>query len=169
MVQYFDMDSLIPRIQQRKREHEPELCNEKNGIDRCIDIDGAFNLRDFGGIKVSPTTATRRGVIFRSGHFEFVTEAGQTKLSELGITTIIDLRTSSEAKLIEKWACANSLGVGNKDHLPPTLLLPLNEAFHLDERFLRYKSEDSTRSQVCFVSRIIVHNLTLLVHCQEIL
>ncbi|KAM3547415.1 hypothetical protein ARSEF4850_010040, partial [Beauveria asiatica] len=100
------MDSLLPCIRQRKQEYHPHSENETNGIDRLIDFEGAFNVRDLGGISLSPTTVTRHGVILRSGHLEFLTGTGETKLSKLGITSIIDLRTSSEAKLIQKWAYA---------------------------------------------------------------
>ncbi|KAM3436756.1 hypothetical protein MY4824_004177 [Beauveria thailandica] len=141
------MDSLLPCIRQRKQECHPHSENETNGIDRLIDIEGAFNVRDFGGISLSPTTATRHGVILRSGHLEFLTDTGETKLSKLGITSIIDLRTSSEAKLIQKWAYANGLATATRDHLPPALPFPLSEAFHLDDRFLKYKSQDAMRSQ----------------------
>ncbi|PMB73879.1 hypothetical protein BM221_001306 [Beauveria bassiana] len=141
------MTSLLPCIRQRKRECYPRLENETNGTDRIIDVEGAFNVRDFGGISLSPTKATRPGVIFRSGHLEFLTDTGETKLSKLGITAIIDLRTSSEAKLIQKWAYANGLSTANKHQLPPALPFPLSEAFHLDDRFLKYKSEDAMRSQ----------------------
>ncbi|KAM3547414.1 hypothetical protein ARSEF4850_010039 [Beauveria asiatica] len=95
------MDSLLPCIRQRKQEYHPHSENETNGIDRLIDFEGAFNVRDLGGISLSPTTVTRHGVILRSGHLEFLTGTGETKLSKLGITSIIDLRTSSEAKLIQ--------------------------------------------------------------------
>ncbi|KAM3510864.1 hypothetical protein MY11210_005467 [Beauveria gryllotalpidicola] len=141
------MGSLLSCIRQGKRECNPHLQKDTSGINRLIDIEGAFNVRDLGGISLSPTTATRHGVIFRSGHLEFLTDTGETKLSKLGITAIIDLRTSSEAKLIQKWACANGWATATRDHLPPALPFPLSEAFRLDDRFLKYKSEDAMRSQ----------------------
>ncbi|KAJ3496505.1 hypothetical protein NLG97_g2607 [Lecanicillium saksenae] len=142
-----NMDNLVRRIPLIKRECSPEPPNQINGIGRLIDIEGAFNLRDCGGIHLSPTTATRRGVVFRSGHCAFLTESGKDTLYRLGITAMIDLRSPMEADLIQFWACTKGLAATTRDVLPPMLSLPLDEDFSLHDRFLSYKSEDAMCSQ----------------------
>ncbi|MFF4821064.1 tyrosine-protein phosphatase [Kitasatospora sp. NPDC001309] len=60
-----------------------------------IDIPGVRNFRDAGGIG-----ALRRGVLYRSGSLHTLTEEGARKLKELGLRTVIDLRSPFE---LEVW------------------------------------------------------------------
>ncbi|MFJ7248481.1 tyrosine-protein phosphatase [Kitasatospora sp. NPDC098652] len=60
-----------------------------------IDIAGVRNFRDAGGIG-----ALRRGVLYRSGSLHTLTEEGARKLKELGLRTVIDLRSPFE---LEVW------------------------------------------------------------------
>ncbi|MFF2143489.1 tyrosine-protein phosphatase [Kitasatospora sp. NPDC058190] len=63
--------------------------------DAFIDIPGVRNFRDAGGIG-----ALRRGVLYRSGSFHTLTEEGAQKLKDLGLRTVIDLRSPFE---LEVW------------------------------------------------------------------
>ncbi|MFI9366686.1 tyrosine-protein phosphatase [Kitasatospora sp. NPDC053057] len=60
-----------------------------------IDIPGVRNFRDAGGIG-----ALRRGVLYRSGSLHTLTEEGARKLKDLGLRTVIDLRSPFE---LETW------------------------------------------------------------------
>ncbi len=63
--------------------------------DAFIDIPGVRNFRDAGGIGT-----LRRGVLYRSGSFHTLTEEGARRLKELGLRTVIDLRSPFE---LEVW------------------------------------------------------------------
>ncbi|GAB7181719.1 tyrosine-protein phosphatase [Kitasatospora sp. Ki12] len=63
--------------------------------DAFIDIPGVRNFRDAGGIG-----ALRRGVLYRSGSLHTLTEEGARRLKDLGLRTVIDLRSAFE---LEVW------------------------------------------------------------------
>ncbi|MER7845354.1 tyrosine-protein phosphatase [Kitasatospora sp. NPDC096077] len=63
--------------------------------DAFIEIPGVRNFRDAGGIG-----ALRRGVLYRSGSLHTLTEEGARKLKDLGLRTVIDLRSQEE---LEVW------------------------------------------------------------------
>ncbi|MGW2373576.1 tyrosine-protein phosphatase [Kitasatospora sp. NPDC001683] len=63
--------------------------------DAFIDIPGVRNFRDAGGIG-----ALRRGVLYRSGSLHTLTEEGARKLKDLGLRTVVDLRSPFE---LETW------------------------------------------------------------------
>lgn len=66
----------------------PPFCN----------VDGVRNLRDIGGYDIPETpTTTRKNFIYRSAQLNKITPEGcKTLVSDLGIKTVYDLRSSSE-------------------------------------------------------------------------
>ncbi|MDL1902774.1 tyrosine-protein phosphatase, partial [Anaerolineae bacterium CFX9] len=62
---------------------------------RHIMLEGAYNVRDLGGLSTS-YGETRRGVIFRADALHQLTEADQQVLRDKGVRTVIDLRHSTE-------------------------------------------------------------------------
>ncbi len=60
------------------------------------DWDGAFNLRDLGGLPLRTGGQTPTGRVYRSGRPETLTDAGWAALRAAGVTTVIDLRNSPE-------------------------------------------------------------------------
>jgi hypothetical protein len=56
--------------------------------------DGAFNLRDLGGLPLVAGGSTRAGVVYRSGAPEWMTETGWQQARAAGLATIIDLRNA---------------------------------------------------------------------------
>jgi protein-tyrosine phosphatase len=54
------------------------------------------NFRDLGGAATHDGRRVRRGVVYRSGHLADVTLEDLAVLEELGIRTVIDLRTRSD-------------------------------------------------------------------------
>lgn len=58
-----------------------------------LQVDGLFNTRD---VSDGTHTALRKGFIFRSGSLENITDRGKDELKNLGIKTIIDLRSAGE-------------------------------------------------------------------------
>jgi protein-tyrosine phosphatase len=67
-------------------------------IDRHLDWDGCFNVRDLGGIRTVDGRTTRRGAVVRSDTPDRLSEAGWAALRAHGIRTIVDLRNDEERK-----------------------------------------------------------------------
>jgi protein-tyrosine phosphatase len=65
---------------------------------RMVDwVEGAINLRDFGGYPTEHGRRMRHGLLFRSGTTHGISREGLTQLAEyLGIRTVFDLRTEHE-------------------------------------------------------------------------
>lgn len=63
---------------------------------RFVALDGAFNFRDLGGLPTLDGGATRPGVMFRSDALHHLVPGDVDRLTELGMRTIIDLRSAVE-------------------------------------------------------------------------
>ena len=87
-LQPFDVQSL--------RLTHPELQPEK----RLISLPGAFNVRDIGGYTTADGQIVRWGQVYRAGTLSNLTDDGLARLTELGIQTICDLRTTHEVETI---------------------------------------------------------------------
>lgn len=60
------------------------------------DWEGAFNLRDLGGLPLQNGGMTTAGRVYRSGRPETLTDAGWAALRGAGVSTVIDLRNTPE-------------------------------------------------------------------------
>lgn len=69
--------------------------SETGGQTRHIVFDGTRNFRDLGGISTQ-SGVTRRGIVFRSERLSDFSDADCQRLSELGVKTIIDMRSEEE-------------------------------------------------------------------------
>ncbi|MGI9377130.1 MAG: tyrosine-protein phosphatase [Tsuneonella suprasediminis] len=74
--------------------------------DRVLIFDGIHNFRDYGGY-AADGGRLRRGVLWRSGHHRDATEGDLSRLDEIGLKTVFDLRGNSER---EKHPCRRSAG-----------------------------------------------------------
>ncbi|AUG78865.1 hypothetical protein CFP65_4105 [Kitasatospora sp. MMS16-BH015] len=72
----------------------PHAPAAADGIPALLPIPGVRNLRDAG------ITGLRPGLLYRSGHLAELTPDGAEQLAELGLRTVIDLRTGNELKLL---------------------------------------------------------------------
>jgi protein-tyrosine phosphatase len=63
---------------------------------RFVPLEGAFNFRDLGGLPTSDGGTTRAGVMFRSDALHHLVPGDVDLLTELGMRTIIDLRSAVE-------------------------------------------------------------------------
>ena len=74
------------------------LDHEDAPLDRSLAFDGCVNFRDLGGYRTSDglTVGWRR--LFRADGLHRLSEADHLRLIELGVTTVIDLRTVDEAE-----------------------------------------------------------------------
>ncbi len=64
--------------------------------DRFVPLDGAFNFRDLGGLPTRDGGTTRSGVMFRADALHHLVPSDVELLTELGMRTVIDLRSSVE-------------------------------------------------------------------------
>jgi protein-tyrosine phosphatase len=66
----------------------------------AVDLQGAFNVRDLGGLRTRDGRRTRYGLIYRGDSLDSITP-GDAKIlfDKLGIGTIVDLRTQAETEL----------------------------------------------------------------------
>jgi protein tyrosine/serine phosphatase len=67
---------------------------------RWVELEGAANVRDLGGIAVAGGGVTAPGVLLRSDNLQGLTERDVTRLVDgLGLRVVIDLRTGAEVAL----------------------------------------------------------------------
>ena len=68
----------------------------------AVDLQGAANVRDLGGLRTRDRRRTRYGLIYRGDSLDTITPADSKMLfDKLGICTIVDLRTAAETELTE--------------------------------------------------------------------
>ncbi len=64
-----------------------------------IDLEGAVNVRDVGGLPTVDGRATRPGVLLRADNLQGLTAGDVARLTgELGVRTVLDLRTDREVQ-----------------------------------------------------------------------
>ena len=66
--------------------------------DRYIALPGTLNLRDVGGYPVADGGTVRWRTLLRSDALNRLDDAGRAVLADLGLRTVIDLRTDSEVE-----------------------------------------------------------------------
>ena len=65
-----------------------------------IELDGAVNVRDVGGLPTVDGRSTKPGVLLRADNLQDLSEADVARLvDELGLTTVVDLRSTGEVHL----------------------------------------------------------------------
>lgn len=72
------------------------MASNDDGPSRLIPLTGAFNFRDLGGYQSGLGGAVRWRRLFRADSLSTLTEDDQKALTDLSITTVIDLRTEAE-------------------------------------------------------------------------
>ena len=70
---------------------------ESAAADRGLRLPGAFNARDLGGLPAGDGGSVRAGMLLRSGELSGLVTEGAAVLGELGLRTVVDLRTGEEA------------------------------------------------------------------------
>src|SRR4051794_20133279 len=61
-------------------------------------LTNAPNFRDLGGIATRDGRVLRHGLVYRSGVLDTLDDADVSRLSELGVRTVIDLRSDDEVE-----------------------------------------------------------------------
>lgn len=65
---------------------------------RHVLLDGAYNLRDVGGLAGPGGTRVTRGQLFRSDHLNELTDRDLATIARLGVRTVYDFRLDSEVE-----------------------------------------------------------------------
>jgi protein-tyrosine phosphatase len=91
-------------------------------FERVITLKGTMNTRDIGGYPTEQLRAIRPGQIIRSERLSRLTEGDFRKLEEIGVKTVIDLRTDEEV--------ADAPTVWKGDHPPRIHHVPVVSADH---------------------------------------
>ncbi len=65
---------------------------------RLVELEGCFNFRDLGGYETTDGRTVRWRRLFRSDGLHRLTEGDLEDLAELGLATVIDLRTVAEVE-----------------------------------------------------------------------
>lgn len=92
--------------------------------DRLLSLDGSFNFRDLGGYRAANGTEVRWRRLFRADGPHALTASDAAALGELGIVTVLDLRTGGE---VERGRWTDHLGPVTEHHLPLTDVLPRDD------------------------------------------
>ena len=65
-----------------------------------IELVGAVNVRDLGGLPTVDGRVTRSGVLLRSDNLQDLTAADVAELGRRGVGTVLDLRTAAEVEFL---------------------------------------------------------------------
>jgi protein tyrosine/serine phosphatase len=65
-----------------------------------LELEGAVNARDLGGLPTVDGRTTRRGVLLRSDNLQDLTPKDLEVLRGQGLGTVLDLRTSAEVEMV---------------------------------------------------------------------
>ena len=66
--------------------------------DRWLELDGAVNVRDLGGLPTEDGRTTRPGIVLRADNLQDLSDKDVRRLTELGVRTVVDLRTPTEVE-----------------------------------------------------------------------
>ncbi len=88
----------LPKAAQGKRLYVDLASGGKDLViaDRHVDLTGATNLRDIGGVRTADGHWVKMGLVFRSDSLAHLTDQDLAELSDLGLHTLFDLRSQAE-------------------------------------------------------------------------
>ncbi|NCC35749.1 MAG: tyrosine-protein phosphatase [Chloroflexia bacterium] len=84
------------RGRRRLATHPAAMPPERREAHRRIKLAGAANLRDLGGYHTHDGRRVRWGALYRSDHLYHLSRRDQQVLMQLGLVTLIDLRSEAE-------------------------------------------------------------------------
>jgi protein tyrosine/serine phosphatase len=126
-----------------------------------IEVDGVFNVRDFGGHKAGGAwnTFTRRDFLYRSGHLDSITATGKQQLLDLNLSTIFDFRTKAES---ESYRALNNISADsahtvNSLRQQPVIAIkhvaaPMREQDSPSQMLEKYGGSSASNAEVRFIS-----------------
>lgn len=66
---------------------------------RAVPLPGTYNVRDAGGYPTADGGVVRRGLLIRADGLAGLDDTGRSRLAELGVRTVIDLREDAEVEV----------------------------------------------------------------------
>jgi protein tyrosine/serine phosphatase len=68
----------------------------------AVELQGAYNVRDLGGLRTADGRQTRAGLVYRGDSLDHLTDSDlEILFGKLGIGTVIDLRTREETNAVQ--------------------------------------------------------------------
>lgn len=90
----------------------PASADEQGPWNRRVPLQGSANFRDIGGYPTAAGGRVRRGVVFRSGSLDELSEDDVPVLRSLGVCAVADLRREPErAEVTPSWFEASGIAV----------------------------------------------------------
>lgn len=108
---------------------------------RFVDFEGAYNVRDLGGVPTNDGVTVRTGRVFRADSPRALTPGDREVVVGLDVRLVVDLRSGDEAEE-GSWAVADHMERRNFPVIDPAELDPEAMRNHIDEagfadRYLR--------------------------------
>ena len=142
---------------------------------RVLPLDGALNLRDFGGYPTSRGGQVRRQMLYRSGAMHRLSAEAEAHLAGLGIALVWDLRRRTEREdAPTRWCAAAGTELVARDHeQTPGVLAALLRDNRLEPEAARtamielYRrlAEVHAPSFRDIFARLLAGQVPLLLHC----
>ncbi len=81
--------------------------SQDEGLASWVELEGCYNFRDLGGYRTGDGRRFRTGRVFRSDGLQHLTERDLEQLTgEIGLGTVIDLRSDQEVEDVGRGAIA---------------------------------------------------------------
>lgn len=142
-------------------------AGSEDAFDRHIRLEGAVNFRDLGGYRAADGRSIRWRTLFRADGLSRLTQPDRATIRQLGIATVIDLRSSGE--LEGGRFPVEEIPVGFH-HLPLIDQLPDREGFELTPGMLAAQYRDMLADAAPEIARVLGivaerHAHPVIVHC----
>jgi hypothetical protein len=137
---------------------------------RTLEFDGCVNFRDLGGYPTGDGHRTAWRRLFRADGLHRLTEADCARLTELGVATVIDLRTVDEAEQRGRFPSdrvpVRYVDLPLLDILPSTEELPSwREASYVASRYTAMVAEGGPVLALAFEALAAEGSLPVVFHC----
>jgi protein-tyrosine phosphatase len=143
--------------------------------ERSLEMDSVPNLRDMGGYYTAGRKwVTRWGQVYRSGSLRWMSEADSVRLSQLGLKTVIDLRSVSEmsespvklggARIVRIPLTINTME-GVSERLTDDQLHSGDAMVYMEETYVRLVSENKEALVSALKEFEVKENYPILVSC----
>ena len=138
--------------------------------ERHLDLEGTTNFRDLGGYATADGNVTRWRRLFRADGLGRLTADDRSRLRELGLATVIDLRTKDEAETRGSFPVdevpVRYLDLPLMDVLPqPEELSSWSESSYVAGRYLHMVTDSSATLATAIATLAEPGALPAVVHC----
>lgn len=137
-------------------------------MQRAIELEGAYNLRDLGGLETADGYGVRFGKLFRSDSLHRITDQDMATLQAYGITTVLDLRLDEEiaatgvARLVEHGTQHKQISLMSRN---PVDLVPAHPDRTLGATYLWMATECPDRFVETVTFLADMQHMPALFHC----